>query len=75
MDFLFFQLGIFGIFCLSAVSCSITEQEMAPILQKFEARLFEKWETNYMKHIERKLSEIPGMVTAIQGTKFISGLL
>ena len=68
MDFINFKLGILFIFCLSGVFSLTTEEEMAPILQQFQEKMFQEWENNYMKKIERKLADIPGMVTAIQGT-------
>ena len=64
MDFKNFKFELLFIFFLNGVNSLTTEEEMAPILQK----MFEEWESNYMKKIDRKLSDIPGMVTAIQGT-------
>ena len=54
---------------------SLTQEELAPFLQTFEEQLFQKWEKNYMKQMEGKLSvatrDIPDIKTAIQGTEVI----
>ena len=77
MDSLKFKLGTLFLFCFKIYGVkSLTEEELAPFLQTFEEQLFQKWENNYMKEMERKLSaatrDIPDIKTAIQGTEVIS---
>ena len=67
MDFINFKFVILFIFCLSEVLCT-TEEEMAPILEKFKEKLFKEWEKNYLKSIRDTLSDIPDLVAAVQGT-------
>ena len=73
MNFLKFKFRILPILlCLTFYGVkSLTEEELAPILQQFKVQLFQEW--------ERKLSvatrDLPDMVTAIQGTKVIYGQL
>ena len=68
MNFINLKFLLLFIFFLNGVNSLTTEEEMAPILQQFQEKMFQEWENNYMKKIERKLADIPGMVTAIQGT-------
>jgi hypothetical protein len=65
MDFINFKFGLLLIFFLNGVN-SLTEEEITSILYKFEKKIHEQ--------LSEATRDIPGIKTAIQGTKVISGL-
>ena len=66
MDFINFKFALLLILFLNGVN-SLTEKEVTLILQKFETKIHEQ--------LSEATRDIPGIKTAIQGTKVISGLL